>query len=498
MQAAKAVADSGTASFFARARNNLIGSAWVPAASGKTIAVADPSTGAVLMNTPDSASEDVSRAVAAARRAFDTGPWPRLTPFERAKILRRFADLVDKNAEELARIESIDAGKPINQARYVDVPLTLHQLHFYAGLCASLSGRTITPSCPYMPDTKFHAYTLRQPLGVAALITPFNFPLLLGTMKVAPALAAGCTIILKPDERAPGSSLRLGELALEAGVPEGVFNIVTGGPATGQLLAAHPQIDKIAFTGSGEAARDVLARAAGNLKKVSLELGGNAPNIIFKDADLAAAVAGAGAGAYTNSGEVCVGGARLFVEEAVYDQVMSGLVKFANGLKLGPAIEETTTMGPIITREHLEKVAGAIEAGKASGGTVVTGGSVLPGPGFFLQPTIVTDVAPSTPFMAEETFGPVLKVQRFKDVEQLVASANDTPYGLAAGFWTRDVSKAHQVAAALKAGTVWVNCYNVFDTALPFGGYKESGWGRESCPEALELYTEVKTVCIAL
>jgi phenylacetaldehyde dehydrogenase len=498
MQAAKAVADAGTASFFARARNNLIGSAWVPAASGKTIAVADPSTGGVLMNTPDSAAEDVTRAVAAARRAFDSGPWPRMMPLERARVLRRLADLVEKNQEELARIEAIDSGKPINQARYVDVPLSLNQLHFYAGLVPQMYGRTITPSCPYMPDTKFHAYTTRQPLGVAALIIPFNFPLLLGTMKVAPALAAGCTIILKPDERAPASSLRMAELALEAGVPEGVFNVVTGGETTGQALSAHPQIDKIAFTGSTEAGRDVLAKASGNLKKVSLELGGNAPNIIFKDADVDAAVAGACAGAFTNAGELCTAGARLYVEEALYDQVMSGLVKGANGLKLGPAIEDGTTMGPLITREHLEKVAGYVESGRDSGGKVVTGGSVLPGPGYFMQPTIVADAPHASPFMAEEVFGPVLKVARFRDVDELVAAANDTPYGLAAGFWTRDVSKAHQVAAALKAATVWVNCFNVFDTALPFGGYKQSGWGRESCPEALDLYTEVKTVCIAL
>ena len=485
-------------SFFAQAKRNLVGANWLPALSGRELAVADPSTGRTLMTTADSGGEDVHQAVRAARAAFDHGPWPKLTPFERARILRTWADLIDRHREQLARIEAIDTGKPIMQARHVDVPLALHQFHFYAGLVPQLGGRTITPSCPYTPATKYHAYTLREPVGVIGAITPFNFPLLLGAMKIAPALAAGCTLVLKPDERAPGSSLRLGELALEAGLPEGVFNVVTGGAETGAALAAHPQVDKIAFTGSSEAGRSVMRAAAGNLKKVSLELGGNCPNIIFADADLAQAVAGAGAGAYTNAGECCVAGARVFVEAAVYDQVLEGLIAHARGLKIGPAANETTELGPLITAEHLGRVLGYLEAARAEGGRTRQGGKRLPGEGFFLEPTVVTDAREGGRFMADEVFGPVAKVIRFEDFSEVITQANASPYGLAAGIWTHDVSKAHRAAAALKAGTVWVNCYNIFDTALPFGGYKQSGWGRESCPEALELYTETKTVCLAL
>jgi phenylacetaldehyde dehydrogenase len=484
--------------FFSTAKRNLIGKDWVPAVSGKEIKVHDPSTGGVLMTTPASAQEDVNNAAVAARRAFDHGTWPRMTPYERSRVLLKLADLIEANQEELAQIEAVDAGKPIMQARYVDVPLALHQFHFYAGLVTKVGGRTITPSCPYMPGATFHAYTAREPVGVVGLITPFNFPLLLGAMKLAPALAAGCTLILKPDERAPGSSLRLAELALAAGVPEGVFNVVTGGPEAGAALAAHQQVDKIAFTGSVDAGRKVLQAAAGNLKKVSLELGGNSPNIIFRDADLAKAIAGASAAAYTNAGECCVSGARLYVEDAVYDQVVSGLVTQARGLKIGPALDDSTQMGPVITQEHVTRVMNYFQAARGEGARFAHGGNKIAREGYFIEPTVVTDAKADGAFMTEEVFGPVAKVVRFSSVAEVISQSNASPFGLAAGVWTQDVSKAHRVAAALKAGTVWVNCYNVFDTALPFGGYKQSGWARESCPEALDLYLETKTVCLAL
>ena len=484
--------------FCRRTKRNLVGNEWLPAASGRQAVVTDPSTGAPLMSVAESGSEDVDRAVWAARRAFENGPWSKLLPYERSRILLRLVDLLEANRDELARIEAIDSGKPLTQARYVDVPLAIQQFHSYAGLVTKLGGRTITPSCGYMAGTRFHAYTTKSPLGVAGLITPFNFPLLLGAMKLAPALAAGCTVVLKPDERAPASSVRLGELCLEAGIPPGVVNVVLGGPEVGAALAAHQQVDKLAFTGSTEAGRTVLEAAAGNLKKVSLELGGNSPNVIFADANLPAAIAAAGAGAYTNAGECCVSGARVLVQDAVYDQVLDGLVAYARGLKLGPAGDEETQLGPVITEEHLARVQNYLTGAEAAGARSLTGGKRVDSRGYFLEPTVVTESKLDSPFMKDEVFGPVAKVVRFRDWNELVGIANDGVYGLAAGVWTENLGNAHRTAEALKAGTVWVNCYNVFDPDLPFGGYKQSGWSRESCPEALDLYCETKTVCMAI
>jgi phenylacetaldehyde dehydrogenase len=491
-------APSAARQFFARPQTNLIGKDRLPARSGKTIRVLDPATGELLTTTADSGAEDVNAAVMAARKAFDEGPWRRMVPYERVRLILKFADLLEKHQGELAEIETLDTGKPIMGSRYVDVPLVLNQFHFFAGLATKVRGNTMTLSCPYTPGQQYHSYTLREPVGVAGLITPFNFPMLLGAMKIAPALSAGCTIVLKPDERTPGSSLRMAELALEAGIPEGVFNVVTGGPQTGAALAAHEAVDKIAFTGSTEAGREVMRAAAGNLKKVTLELGGNAPNIILNDADIPAAIQGAGFAAYVNMGEVCVAGARLLVQDQVYDQVLEGLIAYANGLKIGPGMDESTQMGPLITPEHLDRVCSYIESGRQAGAKIVAGGDRVKRQGFFVQPTVVTNTTPDMKIVRDEVFGPVVTVARFSDVDQAVREANNTTYGLAAGLWTRDVSKAHRIAAALASGTVWINCYNIFDTALPFGGYKQSGWGRESCPEAMDLYTQVKAVCLAL
>jgi phenylacetaldehyde dehydrogenase len=498
MQAMSSGSGAPGDAFFSRPQRNLVGRERVPALSGREWQVHDPSTGRVLMSTPDSAREDVDHAVRVARRAFESGPWPRLSPYERSRLMLRFADAVEAHQEELARIEAIDAGKPLTQARYVDVPLALHQLHFYAGLVTKTAGRTITPSVPYMSGTTFHAYSVREPVGVAGLITPFNFPLLLAAMKVAPALAAGCTMVLKPDERAPGSSLRLAELALEAGIPEGVLNVVCGGPTpaprwrrtrrwTRSPSPARPRPGATSCARRGETSRRCRWSWAGTRPASS------SATPIWRGPSPASPRAPS-----PTPASAAWPGRRVFVEDAVYDQVMAGLVKHATGLKIGAAGEAETELGPLITEEHREKVLGYLDGARAGGAQFLTGGKTVGREGYFLEPTVVVDARRDTPFMRDEVFGPVAKVVRFRDPEEAIAQANDSVYGLAAGLWTTDVSKAHRVAAALKAGTVWVNCYNVFDTALPFGGYKQSGWGRESSPETIELYTELKTVCVAL
>ena len=486
--------------FIKRANNLLIDGQWVPSASGKTFPTYNPATGEVITRCAEGDKEDINRAVAAARQAFEKGPWKDLTASERGRIVWKIGDLMLEHADELAELEAYDNGKTRGVARYVDVPLSADAFHYMAGWATKICGQTFPISVPYMPGSKFHAMSLREPVGVVGQIIPWNFPLLMAAWKLAPALAAGCTVVLKPAEQTPLTALRLGELMIEAGVPPGVVNIVTGyGETAGASLAAHDDVDKVAFTGSTEVGKLIVQAAAGNLKKVSLELGGKSPNVIFKDtADLETAINGAANAVFFNHGQCCVAGTRLFAEKAVFDQVVDGIASRAKKIKLGFGLDEDTQMGPLVSEEQLARVTGYLEAGKRDGAEFVTGGVRHGDRGYFVEPTIITNTKPHMSVVQEEIFGPVLVAEPFSDEEDLIRRANDTTYGLAAAVWTKDTARAHRIAKAYRAGTVWVNCYNVFDSALPFGGYKQSGWGREMSGEALALYTESKAVIVAL
>lgn len=475
----------------------LIGGQWVESASGKVFETYNPSTGDVLARVAEGESEDINRAVAAARKAFESGPWPKMTPSQRGRLLWKLADLIEKNAEELAQLETLDNGKPIRYSRSVDVPMTSDHFRYFAGWATKLEGDTIPVSIPNM-----FTYTLREPLGVVGQIIPWNFPLQMASWKLAPALACGNTVVLKPAEQTPLTALRLGELMLEAGFPEGVVNIVPGfGETAGAALAAHMDVDKVAFTGSTEVGKKILQASVGNLKRVTLELGGKSPNIIFPDADMRFAVRGAMNAIFFNQGQVCTAGSRLFVHKSVYDQVLSGLTDVAGKMKLGQGIDPSTEMGPLVSQEQLERVTGYIESGKREGATTTTGGgrpndAALSG--YFVQPTVFDNVSDEMTIAREEIFGPVVAAFPFEDIEEVAARANKSIYGLAAGVWTSDVKKVHRMAAALKAGVVWVNTYNMFDAAAPFGGYKQSGYGREMGHAVLDAYTQVKTVWVNL
>jgi len=491
--------DERVSSFVRQPRKMLIGGKWVGAASGKTFPTFNPATGDVLAQVAEGDREDIDRAVKAARKAFETGPWRRMTPSERGRLVWKLADLMEAHLEELAQLETLDNGKPITVSRAGDVPLAIDLFRYMAGWATKIEGNTIPISVPYTPGARYHAYTLREPVGVVGQIIPWNFPLLMAAWKLGPALAAGCTVVLKPAEQTPLSALRLGELFAEAGFPEGVVNIVTGyGETAGAALAAHPDVDKVAFTGSTAVGKLILAAAAGNLKKVSLELGGKSPNIILQDANLDVAIPGAASAIFFNHGQCCCAGSRLFVEQGMFDKVVEGVAKEAKKIKVGPGLDPTTQMGPLVSDEQLDRVCGYIESGFAEGAKAVVGGRKLGGKGYFVEPTVLVDTKPHMKVIQEEIFGPVVAAIPFREVEEVVAAANDTIYGLAAAVWTRDINKAHAIASALQSGTVWINCYNIFDAAMPFGGYKQSGWGREMGHAALELYTQVKTVCARL
>lgn len=483
--------------FLARPHALYIDGDWVPATDGATLTSEDPATGQTIAQFARGTAADVDRAVAAARRAFDEGPWRRVSPRERGEMMLRLADLIEAEADFLALLEARDNGKPFAAARAFDIAGALNTLRYNAGWATKITGETLPDSLP----GEWHTFTSREPVGVAGLIVPWNVPLTMAVAKLAPAIAAGCTVVVKPAEQTSLTTIKLMELVEEAGFPAGVVNLVTGlGAEAGAALVAHPGVDKISFTGSTQTARAIVAAATGNFKRLSLELGGKSPTIIFADADLAQAIPAAAMGIFGNTGQVCAAGSRLFAHEAVFDQVVEGIAKVAKALRLGPGAEVGTDLGPVVSQAQLDRVMSYIEAGSRDGATLVTGGHRVGENGYFIEPTIFTDTDPTMPIVQEEIFGPVLCAARFSDpdVDALAKSANETDYGLSASVWTRDISTALRMAKRIRSGTVKVNAGPALDPALPFGGMKTSGWGRESGREGVLAYTETKTVAVKL
>lgn len=485
--------------FVANPRRMLIDGEWVDAVSGKTLSTFNPANGEALTSVPAGAAADIDRAVDAARRAFEGAEWRKFRPVDRERLLLRLADEVEANSDELAEIECLDNGKSLALARRVDLKNTIEFLRYIAGWATKIEGSTVDVSFPRPRDGDYFAYTRKEPVGVVGAIIPWNFPLMMAAWKIGPALATGCTVVLKPAEETPLTALRLGELLQKVGCPKGVVNIVTGeGAEAGAALAAHPGIDKIAFTGSTEVGKLVGKAAIDNMTRASLELGGKSPVIVLEDADPRAVIGGAASAIFFNQGQVCTAGSRLYVHKKLFDQVIGGIADSAGKMKLGSGLDPTTQIAPLVSERHRNRVWEYIEAGQSQGARAMTGAARPDHPGYFVQPTVFVDAENSMRIVQEEIFGPVLVAMPFEDLDDVARKANDSPFGLGASIWSRDLSRVHRLIPKIKAGTVWVNCHNLIDPALPFGGYKQSGLGREMGRAVIDLYTENKSVCMAV